>query len=398
MNWLTHFIKSILGKADRYQEGLLGYYKCWHIKRKLVGRTPTNLQVEFFVTFNVIRVDDYMFKAMRMLDEGKIDALVDEYCTTRLQPYLDAYGAFYLRLSAFDWDSGVVMQTNVHRIRFTDKSGAPYLTGDVYLINDASSIDTMHEFNQVPFERYGCIVTALALLNTGALLDNKQMIEENFRMIPIDILEKAKGDIRYRAYDEFVTAAGMQRKIELEQSQTHATSYVAVKAKLQGSAVVIEWHFTSQEKNIQGFLLGFRKEGGFALDKWSESENGTLVVDSPRSGHIVEHVERGKTYYYTFFLKAGDQKVESIRFQMRIPMPDEVAATKGSPPAVDPHEERRRQLIQGMSRFRELLDLFIQAERKGVEEIKAERLAPEDEQEKIAMWKEHIQSLRAQHL
>lgn len=157
-------------------------------------------------------------------------------------------------------------------------------------------------------------------IDAGWTLD---LIEENAKVASEKILETLiPVDQRYNIAVEYAAAKAQKKVIETwenarqkwegllhaQSNQEVETPQFKLRIEQFGQAVQIHWAMVDGLEHVE--LLGFRQEGSFHPDAWAGvPENGSLQVHaSQQRGSVVQHLDPGKTYYYTFYIPKWETK------------------------------------------------------------------------------------------
>jgi TPR repeat protein len=108
------------------------------------------------------------------------------------------------------------------------------------------------------------------------------------------------GDAMTRAQNQARKAAKATRS-----EAVHSSDDVVLRTTISDDGFHIKWE---RRGSREGYLLGFRRVGGFPSDDASEEERGTrMLMTAAANGEAVDHgVEGDTTYYYTFVIKESN--------------------------------------------------------------------------------------------
>ena len=402
-------------KADPYKDIRYGYHKMFAFERTFTTKTPGHFSVQYRLKGSITRVNDGEFKRARMLDVAEREKLIEDYNKEVFLRFVEEGGFFFrCRWLKFELWGTPMTQTNILLNRVVNKDGER-------ITERVPNVYVLKALQQIEFVKNGCQV------NLGWMdieIWDSRIIEENFKMLTPEIIEKLERDPEYNLYEEAMVIGAMQRRLELtqkllqeESDQVYETGMVWIKTARSGKAVKLEWKIKLQ--NPSGYdLMGFRKEDGFDLDKWSESSNGALVVHSPKDGSIVEDLDEGRTYFYTFFLKswgADKEKSNPLRFQIRIPRAvqfeeierqlskieariKKVAALEAAEIPLSPKQEKLNKALEELGLFVELDEAIESVEEKLRKKIEEKNYPREEKEEKLDRLKGFVESIREKHL
>ena len=177
-------------------------------------------------------------------------------------------------------------------------------------IIDWGGVDTVERINLYPFSRYGCKLKLVMIQNE---LEVDSLIKENFNMLSQDKINIAEMDKDHQAALENAIVVFLNKKINLLREHTNKYSGKQISIETLGSGTVFKISWSVKDEYTS--LLGFRKEEDFC-PKWDdETNNGKRIVDSrSKEGSIIDNLEEGKEYFYTFFLKWRDKKGNTYSF------------------------------------------------------------------------------------
>jgi len=276
------------------------------------GHTTAGFTVPLRLTCTIDVIDDSTFIAHHMYEADRRSKLADEYLRDVAIPYLQQSGFFTFSVNRAERDDRVLYS----------------VTPLYYRQNSQGELDRnipIDDLKEIEYKKRGCRVqlSYIYIKSTHA----KEIVMENYNKIGWDEREKILANPRYREYEECLAVTVQRREMELIAelfpdtfSHKYAGEGYNISVEGVGTAVKIAWSFYSYESDrTKWSLLGFRKEGGFSSDKWSESENGALVIDSSSDSMTIEQLKYGQMYYYTFFLKHATGKSGNVRFSLRVP-------------------------------------------------------------------------------
>ncbi len=221
-------------------------------------------------------------------------------------------------------------------------------------------------------------------------------VERNYTMITTPQKNELATDKRYRAYDEVLAVAALKRRLDFVRCnyrQVHEGDWVAIETERSGRGLRIVWIF---KPNAPGGydLLGFRKLDGFCPNQWDEQQNGTLVVQSSKSGETTEFLKEGQTYFYTFILRPWKADESTLRyaiarFQITIVPQDEtdlidqtIRRIEDKGQAVETNQQLTR-AIAALGSFTEFEVMFDSTVKNFVTQIQNATFSDEEKKAKI---------------
>lgn len=218
-----------------------------------------------------------------------------------------------------------------------------------------------------------------------------------------------KGEI-YSAYDEMLAIAVLKRGLDLAQGQykqRHEDSMVSIETERAGRGFKIKWTFGPHAPAAYE-LVGFRKTGAFYPDQWDEVNNGSLVMQSPKSGETTEFLKEGETYFYTFILKPWDsdkkkQRYGIARFQITIVARDETDAIEQTIRRVEEKKTRDQpsphvaRALKELGSYVEFDTAIEKTAQQLIQGIKDSGYSAEQKQDKIERLNDLVNDIRANY-
>lgn len=314
---------------ETYRKITQRYYR---FKRRYQAQTPFGFIAPYRLT-GLIEVSDqaafqYAVNQERG-DTGKIiDGIVDAFHREVFLPLLEKERQFFL-YNANDYGQIILMPW-----RYDEHSnGSLAVKPCSYYWEEGLHRPVKSALSG--FKAFGCI---LNVVNFDCLEEGVPCIEENFRMIHPQALAKIREEGLYLQLVEQICIAALHERAKLvpESKQYGREGFGVVATQIVGSVLRISWKNFKAGEGWQ--LLGFRRTGGFAINEFSDTENGELVVDSAAAEGVTNEavLPRNEPVYYTFFLRKMESRLLSNeryycfervgRFSETIPDADTVAA------------------------------------------------------------------------
>jgi len=366
--------------------------------------TTNGFKVPCYSSFiiNIVNESDFLAAGM-----GSVEAqssLVDEYLEEVLFPHLKATGFFTFFLNRVDSNGEIFHQHLSHFV--LQKSN-----GEVEL--DLNMCLTREALASLKYDKRGC---GVEILSVRIDLDNESedIMMENFNKLGWDDRMAIISNPRFKQYEEWLNVTTRVRRLEILSllfpdqitQNHHAKGYVITVIAIGGN-IGIHWKFDkSPHIDRSGWsILGFRKKDGFGPDKWSETDNGILIVDSLSDGSTNDRLEQGLSYYYTFFLKHNEEKDGCVRFSVRIPTAAECFAAKSEMERVveqrwgtNNHTAKLQTILLQIDSEREKRELFQEYRETETNKIKDRGLSPEREAEALEDLENCIDRVRGEQL
>lgn len=125
--------------------------------------------------------------------------------------------------------------------------------------------------------------------------------------------------------DKAIAISSLQQQLRFQRQQPiqiYDSEFVSIKTERSGQNLKISWNL-SPDLPLDYTLIGFRKTGSFSMNQCDLANNGTLVVETNDEGELMEFLQGGETYFYTFLLRnsswLGGLKYTPVsRFQVPI--------------------------------------------------------------------------------
>jgi hypothetical protein len=277
--------------------------------------------------------------------------------------------------------------------------------------------------------RYGCRVELLEInmvLDEDCIMSNYNLVDDSTGTLKEDSPE-------YRAIQRMLSVMLAKRRLDFEReclnvysNEEHQSQKLQVKVNLAGQSVEIEYNL----KELTGddcprILHGFRRTEGFCLDN-SLNRQGTSVVQSQASGKLLQRLQPGTEYFFTFLLTEDEpvyqeatgisslfqratikehrtKVVDSLRFTVRIAAALELervdrlieAITQITP---DSKETKINRALEEISSFVEFDETLTKVENELIESLKAKGYPPEELQAKTERLRLVVESLRVERM
>jgi hypothetical protein len=232
-----------------------------------------------------------------------------------------------------------------------------------------------------------------------------EIVDENYTMLSEEQIERIANDPEFGLASEAFVIGLLKRRADILKSgsKKHATDCFEVETEKLGRNVRIKWKLYSSASGHH--LVGFRKTDGFSSDQWSETDNGTRIVDARENGEMTDPLKEGGVYFYTFFLKTfgGDNKRGLLRFQVTMDTEAEKAAIANAlkgfekRTAPEPEKENLSKALKEVGSYMEMDTAFEAMESSFVEEINKANHSPGTKQLKIERLQDVIRQIRAKY-
>ncbi len=404
---LLQHIKTFLenNPGNPYREGCIDFWRNNSLYPVFKGRTLAGFKINYKVTLHIDRVNNAEFIASRMLEEKQIDTLTQEFNEDFLRWMRETKRHFYL-----DMLNGI--------------GDVIHITDDGIIEDEINCSSTTKAFNKHGFVKHGCRVR-LILCDVWIDENDEALIGENCDMIDEDTKKSLEDQLGLRKRQETWTVILMQelikiqkawkKQIQLGANRTYTGKWIEVQIENQGNEVVLRWKYKQPSDSGKFHLRGFRKEGAFALAQDDESQ-GALVIDCWGPDWRVEHLETGKTYYYTMKISYLGNKKDSIeceqeviRFEITTPnmsvddFEQRLASwvkkiQGGKPPAPDPERESVNRAFKELSSYVEFDESITQLEKDLINKIGSKGYSAKERKEKIERLKCAVEDVRMKHL
>lgn len=207
-------------------------------------------------------------------------------------------------------------------------------------------------------------------------------------------------------------------------NRMHKGMLFNLQTESRGNEVVIKWNFNDSDDNQQFHLRGFRREDSFPLDT-DDKAQGVLVIDRWGDDWATEHLEAGKTYFYTLKVsrkqikwdsliskKACEVEQEIFRFEITT-LPkgclenlehklakwvEQIKTQQAVLPApLSPERKKINQLVEYLDSYVEFDDALTQREKVLIKEMDEKKYSPKERKDKIERLKLVVEELRQQH-
>lgn len=183
-----------------------------------------------------------------------------------------------------------------------------------------------------PLKCRGCEIRLLDF-SIPALPD--ELIERNYQVLSEEQKEEITKSAEFGVAAEMLAVSLLKERLNLLRggSQNYTAGTFTLETEKVGRSFKIKWKLTTGASSH--FLLGFRNNGGFSKDQWSEDANGVRVIDASADGEVVEVLQDGVSYFYTFFLKPFHEsehvlRNSLLRFQITIESRAEMEAIEAT--------------------------------------------------------------------
>ena len=183
-----------------------------------------------------------------------------------------------------------------------------------------------------PLKCRGCEIKLLDF-SIPALPD--ELIERNYRVLSDEQKEEIMESAEFGVAAEMLAVSLLRERLNLLRggSQKYTAGTFTLETEKVGRSFKIKWKLATGAYGH--FLLGFRNNGGFSKDQWSEDQNGARVIDASSDGEVVEVLQDGVSYFYTFFLKPFQEtehvrRNSPLRFQITIESRAEIEAIEAT--------------------------------------------------------------------
>lgn len=310
------------------------------------GETLHGYRLRYSLRVIYSKVDPAAFRAARMLDENAKDAFVQEFHDRIFLPAFERRSFF-----AFVEESpelALVLDYNDSGDRIELSRGKAWGL-------------ELPEFKEASALIRGCRADRVSVQIHSM---DPVLIEENCTMIPEHIRKRIAEDHVGLALMEARCVAGQQAmvpilrrilatRVDTKGDPVRICAHVAVP-----DGIELNWYKAGHKDSR---LIGFRAEGGFPADPYGEE--GIRIVDSGEAGgRLLDTVQEGKTYFYTFFLRrrarGGSEVTEPTRFSIAVPLSEDgerIARARrevavGEALTARAATERRRRQAEGTAR------------------------------------------------
>lgn len=232
-----------------------------------------------------------------------------------------------------------------------------------------------------------------------------EVVDENYTMLSEEQKERIANDPDFGLTSEAFVVGLLKRRAAIFKiaSEKHGADCFEVETEKLGRSIRIRWKLYPTATGHH--LLGFRKTDGFSSDQWSETDNGTRIVDARGNGEMTDPLKEGGMYFYTFFLKTfdGDNKQSLLRFQVTMDTEAEKAAVanalKGFEKRTTPEPEKENlaQALKEVGSYMEMDTAFEAMESSFVEEINKSNHSAETKQLKIERLQDVVRQIRSKY-
>lgn len=300
-----------------------------------------------------------------------------------------------------------------------------HLRDDGKIIDELNCSDTVSAFQKIHFTGYGCRASLLRL-DAWIDRDDAALIKENHSMIDDTSGNPLMTEVETRKIEEAWVIALLNERLKVQEewktqlhfgsNRTHKGIRFNLQTECRGSEVVIKWNFNNP-KNQRYHMRGFRSENPFTLDI-DDKTQGVLVIDRWGDDWVTEHLEAGKTYFYTLrisrtFFYTNEVIMEDFRFEITTAPRDcmDVLENKLSkwiekiktpvvapPVPISAKQQEINRIFEQLNSYVEFDEDLTQREKSLIKEIEAKNYPAKERKEKIERLKLIAEDLRQQHL
>jgi hypothetical protein len=411
-SWILHQTR------DPYSAICIRYHT-FELHENFTARTLAGFKVQYRLWLIGARTNVEEFKKAKMAEPKAQRALAEDFNKKVFESHLEANNYFFhLHLhSAESFPSDrlyEVFRTPLCHL-VAENGQSP--------VAEVSNVTVTGALKDHSYEASGC---RLELGDFHGSVFPAELIKENYAMLTKEEKEAVIQDEHYGRYEQALAIAALRRQLDFfgdETSREHKSDCFRIKSERSGRSIKLSWRLNPDAYAYT--LLGFRSEGGFASDKWSESANGILIVDTIRDGEMTEVLKDGVAYYYTFFLKILDQYLEPtwknavrrffltewaemsykksvLRFQITVEDAREREAlqtvlSRLEKRRLEPFKENLSRALKELGAFVEMDTAFEAMERSFIEQIEKSDYPEEVKREKIERLRDIVRSIRAKY-
>ena len=398
---LFRAIAYLLAQRDPYREGNYRYIQNFVPEEYFTTKTAAGFKVRYELRLICARVNNQDFNRCRMLDESRQKALVEDFNNSVFLPFLEERNCFF----HLEWLTTIEGRM-VHQIfrsavcRLQNPNGASTIT-------EYAGRSITHDLSKKVFKECGC-ECKVPYFNTRDFPN--ELIDENYAMLTEEQKLAVLEDERYGAYEEWLAVGAMKRTLDFfrHTSSKHEADMFSIETDKAGRCLKLKWMMKTDATSAY-YLLGFRKTNGFGPDQFSETENGTLVIHARNDGEVVEVLEDGTAYFYTFFLKPWKEdqrsfRCDPLRFQLTIETEEETALIQETLQRLRPRQSEDEDRVQISKALKELgfyveLDTALETRMKVWEKqiMDNEDYSAEQKTEKIERVRDAMTILRSKY-
>jgi hypothetical protein len=384
-----YFVEQFIrGNRSRYDERHPDYWKRKLHEQTFEARTLANFRVIYKLRLEFERVDNGEFNVNRMLSQSSLGLLGLQYKNEVFLRFLEQNFCSF-RLA---WSHEVLRGRRYH-VMHSSPTKLFKINEEIYC-RDLHHHEISGPLGKCPFIKNGC---AVRFREFTASIFPDDLIKENYAMLSKEDKEEIENSEPYQAFEEMLTVAALKRRLDFlvdQKKQSHESGTISIETEAAGRGLKIKWRF--KEDAPAGYdLLGMRKTDGFFENQWDIERNGTLVIQSSKSGETTEFLDEGKTYFYTFILRPWkeDQKNKThaiARFQVTMESAKETEGLRKvlermevRKPVADPARENMSQALKKLGLVMEFDEAIDEMEKSLIARIRAKKLPKDEEEEKI---------------
>ena len=234
---------------------------------------------------------------------------------------------------------------------------------------------------------------------------SSDFIRESYALLSDSQKAVAVQSGQFQDVDRAIAITVLNRRLDFLRSlerQFYEAGLFFIQTERVGQVLRIRWEIKPDGRDCQ--LLGFKATGSFFNDRWDETMNGLLVIDSQSNGESSEPLIEGQTYFYTFFMKrqSDGKKFSPLRFQFSATK-DESDAIQATlkrleqQPKPDPDKENLSKALKELGAFVEMDTAFEAMEKSFVDQIGQSNYSEADRQRKIERLQDIVRQIRSKY-
>jgi len=317
-----------------------------------------------------------------------------------------------------------------HFIHSSGRCHVIRLTENGEIKADPNCSDTVNEFQKSEFIEQGCRVR-LNLIDAWVDLEDNDAMIRNYNMVDKEIRNSLREQIENKKVEETWVIMVLEKLLKAQRmwkqetervdNRTHKGKLLKVETKSYGNEVMVGWNFDDPE-NRDLHLRGFRREETFASGN-DDTSQGVFIIDHWGNDVIVERLEPGKTYFYTFKVSClertnetsdAKREVEQEIFRFKVSTSPNVYMASiekkislwiekiKTPQAVlpaplSPERKKINQLVEYLDSYVEFDDALTQREKVLIKEMDEKKYSPKERKDKIERLKLVVEELRQQN-
>lgn len=306
------------------------------IERTFSGQTLGGFNVLYWLNLSCERVDVAESIREQTWNPVVMNAMAYEFRDKVFLPHFESKSYFW----HLDYRA-VVARDRLYHL-FPTIVAEVATEDDKQIVREVPKTRLKYEIQKLPPCRiYGCEIT---LLDFATPVPMPEVIERNFRVLSEEQKEAIMLTPQFGIAAEMLAVSLLNFRLNLLRhgSKTHKADDFTIETEKAGRSLKLKWTLGS---NAHGFYLwGFRNTNGFSDDQWSETNNGMRIVDTYNDGEVVEVLQEGMAYFYTFYLRPFQPsekvgKKSPLRFQITI---ETAAETKVIEEAMKRFEQREQ--------------------------------------------------------